>query len=71
MSDLIYFIDWDIITLIGRCVIVTFLFDWMSSLFVRFVLVIPSPIILNCDENTFRFVVLVLMFVVSIMFLIN
>ena len=71
MSDLIYFIDWDIITLIGRCVIVTFLFDWMSSLFVRFVLVIPSPIIFNCDENTFRFIVLVLMFVVSIMFLIN
>jgi len=78
MSDLIYFIDWNIITLSGRCVVVTFKFDWVPLLCIWFVVVvIPSLVVLYCDDymfgdvNIFRFIVLVFMFVVSIMFSID
>jgi len=76
MNDLVYFIDWSIITLNGRCVILTFLFDWMSLLFIEFVFIISSLIILYSDDcmfgdlNIFGFIMLGLMFVVSIIFLI-
>nr|WHM51843.1 NADH dehydrogenase subunit 5 [Cahuallitermes intermedius] len=76
MNDLIYFIDWNIITLNGSSVIMTFLFDWMSLLFMGFVFIISSLVILYSDDymfgdlNIVRFISLVLMFVVSMMFLI-
>jgi len=76
ISDLVYFIDWNIITLNGRSVIMTFLFDWMSLLFMGFVFIISSLVILYSDDymfgdlNIVRFIMLVLMFVVSIIFLI-
>nr|AIY62108.1 NADH dehydrogenase subunit 5 [Microcerotermes biroi] len=76
MSDLIYFIDWNIITLNGSSVIMTFLFDWMSLLFMGFVFIISSLVILYSDDymfgdlNIVRFILLVLMFVISMMFLI-
>nr|YP_009351632.1 NADH dehydrogenase subunit 5 [Cephalotermes rectangularis]AQP30173.1 NADH dehydrogenase subunit 5 [Cephalotermes rectangularis] len=76
MNDLIYFIDWNIITLNGSSVIMTFLFDWMSLLFMGFVFIISSLVILYSDDymfgdlNIVRFIMLVLMFVVSMMFLI-
>jgi len=60
----------------GRSVIMTFLFDWMSLLFMGFVFIISSLAILYSDDymfgdlNIFRFISLVLMSVVSIMFLI-
>nr|AQP28729.1 NADH dehydrogenase subunit 5 [Nasutitermes sp. 2 TB-2017] len=68
--------DWDIITLNGSSVIMTFLFDWMSLLFMGFVFIISSLVILYSDDymsgdlNIVRFILLVLMFVVSMMFLI-
>nr|YP_009350605.1 NADH dehydrogenase subunit 5 [Araujotermes parvellus]AQP27455.1 NADH dehydrogenase subunit 5 [Araujotermes parvellus] len=68
--------DWDIITLNGSSVVMTFLFDWMSLLFVGFVFIISSLVILYSDDymcgdlNIVRFIMLVLMFVVSMMFLI-
>nr|AQP26919.1 NADH dehydrogenase subunit 5 [Microcerotermes sp. SA TB-2017]AQP30592.1 NADH dehydrogenase subunit 5 [Microcerotermes sp. G13-58] len=71
-----YFIDWNIITLNGSSVIMTFLFDWMSLLFMGFVFIISSLVILYSDDymfgdlNIVRFILLVLMFVVSMMFLI-
>jgi len=81
MSGLIYFIDWNIITLSGRCVVVvfvvTFKFHWVPLLGIWFVFAIPSLIVLCFDDymfgdvNIFRFIVLVLMCVVSRMFLIN
>nr|YP_009351619.1 NADH dehydrogenase subunit 5 [Acholotermes chirotus]AQP30160.1 NADH dehydrogenase subunit 5 [Acholotermes chirotus] len=64
------------ITLNGSSVIMTFLFDWISLLFMGFVLIISSLVILYSDDymfgdlNIVRFIVLVLMFVVSMMFLI-
>nr|YP_009350163.1 NADH dehydrogenase subunit 5 [Nasutitermes longirostris]AQP26441.1 NADH dehydrogenase subunit 5 [Nasutitermes longirostris]AQP30017.1 NADH dehydrogenase subunit 5 [Nasutitermes longirostris] len=68
--------DWDIITLNGSSVVMTFLFDWMSLLFMGFVFIISSLVILYSDDymfgdlNIVRFISLVLMFVVSMMFLI-
>jgi NADH-ubiquinone oxidoreductase chain 5 len=76
ISDLVYFVDWNVITLNGRSVVMTFLFDWMSLLFMGFVFIISSLVILYSDDymfgdlNIVRFILLVLMFVVSIMFLI-
>nr|YP_009350332.1 NADH dehydrogenase subunit 5 [Microcerotermes crassus]AQP26830.1 NADH dehydrogenase subunit 5 [Microcerotermes crassus] len=68
--------DWNIITLNGSSVIMTFLFDWMSLLFMGFVFIISSLVILYSDDymfgdlNIVRFILLVLMFVISMMFLI-
>ena len=76
INDLIYFIDWNIITLNGRSITMTFLFDWMSLLFMVFVFVISSLLILYSDDymfgdlNIIWFISLVLIFVVSIIFLI-
>nr|AIY62004.1 NADH dehydrogenase subunit 5 [Orthognathotermes aduncus] len=76
VNDLVYFIDWDIVTLNGSSVIMTFLFDWMSLLFMGFVFIISSLVILYSDDymfgdlNIVRFILLVLMFVISMMFLI-
>jgi NADH-ubiquinone oxidoreductase chain 5 len=76
MNDLVCFIDWSIITLNGECVILTILFDWMSVLFIEFVCINSSLIILCSDDcmfgdlNIYRFIMLGLMFVVSIIFLI-
>ena len=68
---MVYFIDWSIVALNGRSVVMTFLFDWMSLLFMGFVFIISSLVILYSDNyifgdlNIFRFILLVLMFVVS------
>nr|YP_009350280.1 NADH dehydrogenase subunit 5 [Patawatermes nigripunctatus]AQP26730.1 NADH dehydrogenase subunit 5 [Patawatermes nigripunctatus]AQP27442.1 NADH dehydrogenase subunit 5 [Patawatermes nigripunctatus] len=73
---MVYFIDWNIITLNGSSIIMTFLFDWISLLFMGFVLIISALVILYSDDymfgdlNIVRFIMLVLMFVVSMMFLI-
>nr|AQP30475.1 NADH dehydrogenase subunit 5 [Nasutitermes sp. AUS97] len=64
------------VTLNGSSIIMTFLFDWMSLLFMGFVFIISSLVILYSDDymfgdlNIIRFILLVLMFVVSMMFLI-
>jgi NADH-ubiquinone oxidoreductase chain 5 len=74
INDLIYFIDWNIITLNGRSIIMTLLFDWISLLFMGFVFIISSLVIPYSDDymfgdfNIVRFVLLVLMFLVSIIF---
>ena len=76
INNLDYFIDWNIITLNGRSVIMTFLFEWISLLFIGFVFIISSLVILYSvdymfgDLNIVRFILLVFMFIVSIIFLI-
>nr|YP_010826807.1 NADH dehydrogenase subunit 5 [Hodotermes mossambicus]UYX57324.1 NADH dehydrogenase subunit 5 [Hodotermes mossambicus] len=76
MSDLVYFIEWDIVTLNSSSVVMTFLFDWMSLFFLSFVLFISSLVIfysegyMSGDLNIDRFILLVLMFVVSMVLLI-
>nr|WGO58049.1 NADH dehydrogenase subunit 5 [Rhabdoblatta incisa] len=76
MNDLIYFIEWEVVTINSSMIIMTFLFDWMSLTFMSFVLFISSLVILysedymHGDYNINRFIYLVLLFVMSMMFLI-
>nr|YP_009383606.1 NADH dehydrogenase subunit 5 [Zelandoperla fenestrata]ARS43778.1 NADH dehydrogenase subunit 5 [Zelandoperla fenestrata] len=76
MSDLVYFIEWEVLSLNSSAVVMTFLFDWMSLIFMGFVLFIASLVIFYSDEYMAgdlminRFIILVLMFVLSMMFLI-
>nr|AVE15504.1 NADH dehydrogenase subunit 5 [Parablepharis kuhlii asiatica] len=76
VNDLIYFIEWEIIMLNSSCIVMTLLLDWMSLLFMGFVLLISSLVILysedymSGDNKINRFIFLVLMFVLSMIFLI-
>nr|QHD47920.1 NADH dehydrogenase subunit 5 [Suwallia bimaculata] len=76
MHDLVYFIEWEVLTLNSGGVVMTFLLDWMSLVFMGFVLFISSLVIYYSEEymggdiNINRFIGLVLMFVLSMMFLI-
>nr|QBR55114.1 NADH dehydrogenase subunit 5 [Diamphipnopsis sp. SD-2019] len=76
MNDLSYFIEWEVLSINSSSIVMTFLFDWMSLIFMGFVLFISSLVIFYSDEymsgdlNINRFIILVLMFVLSMMFLI-
>nr|YP_010875364.1 NADH dehydrogenase subunit 5 [Pycnoscelus surinamensis]WGW15111.1 NADH dehydrogenase subunit 5 [Pycnoscelus surinamensis] len=76
MNDLVYFIEWEVVSLNSSCIVMTFLFDWMSLIFLGFVFFISSLVILYSDDymhgdyNMNRFIYLVLLFVMSMMFLI-
>nr|QEE94418.1 NADH dehydrogenase subunit 5 [Toxorhynchites sp. CL-2019] len=76
LKDLIYFIEWEIVSLYSISIVMTFLFDWMSLMFMAFVLFISSLVIFYSDDymmmdyNKNRFILLVLMFVLSMMMLI-
>nr|YP_009349942.1 NADH dehydrogenase subunit 5 [Kuwayamaea chinensis]AQM40116.1 NADH dehydrogenase subunit 5 [Kuwayamaea chinensis] len=76
MKDLVIFIEWEIFQINSSGVVMTFLFDWMSLMFMSFVMYISALVIyysaeyMYGDFNINRFVILVLMFVLSMMFLI-
>nr|WGO58179.1 NADH dehydrogenase subunit 5 [Centrocolumna ericea] len=76
MNDLIYFVEWEVIMLNSSSIVMTFLFDWMSLMFMGFVFFISSLVIfysedyMHGDYNLNRFIYLVLLFVMSMMFLI-
>nr|ASY98632.1 NADH dehydrogenase subunit 5 [Iris polystictica] len=76
MNDLSYFIEWELINLNSTSIVMTLLLDWMSLLFMSFVMLISSLVILYSEDymsgdlTMNRFVFLVLMFVLSMMFLI-
>nr|YP_009349773.1 NADH dehydrogenase subunit 5 [Pseudokuzicus pieli]AQM39818.1 NADH dehydrogenase subunit 5 [Pseudokuzicus pieli] len=76
MNDMVVFIEWEIFSLNSSSLVMTFLFDWMSLLFMGFVLFISSLVIFYSEEYMYgdlvidRFILLVLMFVLSMMFLI-
>nr|ASY98615.1 NADH dehydrogenase subunit 5 [Rhombodera valida] len=76
MNDLVYFIEWEVISLNSTSIVMTLLLDWMSLLFMSFVMLISSLVILysedymSGDVTLNRFIFLVLMFVLSMMFLI-
>uniref|UniRef100_UPI0030FE687B NADH dehydrogenase subunit 5 n=1 Tax=Neopanorpa longiprocessa TaxID=757038 RepID=UPI0030FE687B len=76
VMDLVYFIEWELLSLNSSSIVMTFLFDWMSLLFMSFVLLISSLVIfyskeyMSGDLNINRFILLVLMFVLSMMLLI-
>nr|AMP43775.1 NADH dehydrogenase subunit 5 [Rhagio sp. KW-2016] len=74
--DIVYFIEWEVLSINSMSIVMTFLFDWMSLIFMSFVLLISSLVIyyskeyMGGDFNINRFIILVLMFVFSMMLLI-
>ena len=71
-----YFIEWEIFSFNRSRLIITLLFDWISLSFIGLVLFISSIVIfyrtfyINGDKFFIRFILLVYLFVVSIVFLI-
>nr|AND97165.1 NADH dehydrogenase subunit 5 [Theopompa sp. FY-2016a] len=76
LNDLSIFVEWEIVSLNSVVMVMTLLLDWMSLLFMSFVMLISSLVILysedymSGDMTLERFIMLVLMFVLSMMFLI-
>nr|YP_009179016.1 NADH dehydrogenase subunit 5 [Zeugodacus diaphorus]YP_010310503.1 NADH dehydrogenase subunit 5 [Zeugodacus scutellaris]ALJ93695.1 NADH dehydrogenase subunit 5 [Zeugodacus diaphorus]UMY76038.1 NADH dehydrogenase subunit 5 [Zeugodacus scutellaris]WCB98392.1 NADH dehydrogenase subunit 5 [Zeugodacus diaphorus]WCB98444.1 NADH dehydrogenase subunit 5 [Zeugodacus scutellaris] len=76
LNDYTIFLEWEVVSLNSVSIVMTFLFDWMSLLFMSFVLLIASLVIyyskeyMSGDVNINRFIMLVLMFVLSMMLLI-
>nr|ASM41829.1 NADH dehydrogenase subunit 5 [Olenecamptus subobliteratus] len=76
MNDLIIIIEYNLVELNSVSVVMSLLLDWMSLLFMSFVLFISSMVIfysgeyMHGDLNMNRFILLVVMFVLSMMLLI-
>nr|YP_010693094.1 NADH dehydrogenase subunit 5 [Dacus eclipsis]WCB98275.1 NADH dehydrogenase subunit 5 [Dacus eclipsis] len=76
LNDYVIFLEWEVVSLNSTSIVMTFLFDWMSLLFMSFVLLIASLVIyysseyMSGDMTMNRFIMLVLMFVLSMMLLI-
>nr|APC25395.1 NADH dehydrogenase subunit 5 [Aedes albopictus]USG58100.1 NADH dehydrogenase subunit 5 [Aedes albopictus] len=76
LMNLVYFIEWEVVSLHSMSIVMTFLFDWMSLMFMSFVLLISCLVIFYSNQymaedfNINRFILLVLMFVMSMMMLI-
>nr|QTJ29938.1 NADH dehydrogenase subunit 5 [Graphium mullah chungianus] len=76
MEDLIIFLEWEIISFNSMVIVMSILLDWMSLLFMMFVLMISSSVIyysksyMSSELNLNRFIILVLLFVFSMILLI-
>nr|YP_009995539.1 NADH dehydrogenase subunit 5 [Eristalinus quinquestriatus]QNQ07380.1 NADH dehydrogenase subunit 5 [Eristalinus quinquestriatus] len=76
LNELVFFLEWEVVSMNSMSIVMTFLFDWMSLMFMSFVLFISSLVIyyskeyMSSDININRFIMLVLMFVFSMMMLI-
>nr|YP_010701724.1 NADH dehydrogenase subunit 5 [Helophilus pendulus]WCJ53285.1 NADH dehydrogenase subunit 5 [Helophilus pendulus] len=76
LTELTFFLEWEVVSLNSMSIVMTFLFDWMSLMFMSFVLFISSLVIyyskeyMSSDVNINRFIMLVLLFVLSMMMLI-
>nr|YP_009092109.1 NADH dehydrogenase subunit 5 [Anthocharis bambusarum]AGG40677.1 NADH dehydrogenase subunit 5 [Anthocharis bambusarum] len=76
MSNMILFLEWEIISFNSMNIVFSLLLDWMSLLFMMFVSLISSSVIfysksyMSSELNLNRFIILVLMFVFSMMLLI-
>nr|WRO44813.1 NADH dehydrogenase subunit 5 [Micropodabrus oudai] len=76
LNDFCLMIEYEVFNLNSSTVCMSILLDWMSLLFMSFVLLISSMVIyysyeyMHGDLNLNRFIVLVVMFVISMMFLI-
>nr|QRW36235.1 NADH dehydrogenase subunit 5 [Deronectes angusi] len=76
LLDYSVIIEWELLSLNSNSLVMSLLFDWMSLLFMSFVLFISSMVIfysndyMEGDLNINRFIMLVLMFVFSMMLLI-
>uniref|UniRef100_UPI0030010666 NADH dehydrogenase subunit 5 n=1 Tax=Chilo infuscatellus TaxID=236790 RepID=UPI0030010666 len=76
MNNLIIIVEWELISFSSMSVVMSILLDWMSLLFMMFVLMISSVVIfyskvyMSSELNLNRFIMLVLMFVFSMILLI-
>nr|QVT10935.1 NADH dehydrogenase subunit 5 [Ampelophaga rubiginosa] len=76
MNNIVLFFEWEIISFNSISIVISILLDWMSLLFMMFVLMISSVVIyysksyMMSDLNLFRFIILVLLFVFSMILLI-
>nr|WCK12020.1 NADH dehydrogenase subunit 5 [Thelaira macropus] len=76
LNDFVLFIELELMSINSMNIVMTLLFDWMSFIFMSFVLMISSLVIyyskeyMKEDMMINRFIMLVLMFVISMMFLI-
>nr|YP_010411411.1 NADH dehydrogenase subunit 5 [Agrilus sichuanus]URN73057.1 NADH dehydrogenase subunit 5 [Agrilus sichuanus] len=76
VCDLTYFIEFNLFSVNSSSIVMTLLLDWMSLLFMSFVLLISSLVIyysyeyMSGDLNLDRFINLVCLFVLSMMLLI-
>nr|QGX86635.1 NADH dehydrogenase subunit 5 [Lepidapion squamigerum] len=76
IEDFVLMIEYSVINLNSISLVLIFLFDWMSLLFMSFVLFISSMVIfyseeyMSMDLNMNRFILLVVMFVLSMILLI-
>nr|YP_010472504.1 NADH dehydrogenase subunit 5 [Nipponoharpalus discrepans]UVG42128.1 NADH dehydrogenase subunit 5 [Nipponoharpalus discrepans] len=76
LLDLTVFLEWELLNLNSSSIVMGILLDWMSLMFMSFVLYISSMVIfysnqyMEGDLNINRFIILVLMFVFSMMLLI-
>nr|AQM57884.1 NADH dehydrogenase subunit 5 [Dendrolimus kikuchii] len=76
MSNLVIFLEWEIISFNSVNIMMSILLDWMSFLFIMYVLLISSVVIyysksyMSSEMNLSRFIILVLLFVFSMVLLI-
>nr|YP_010947391.1 NADH dehydrogenase subunit 5 [Prismosticta regalis]WGO62407.1 NADH dehydrogenase subunit 5 [Prismosticta regalis] len=76
MNNLILFLEWEIISFNSINIVMSILLDWMSLLFMMFVLLISSVVIyysksyMSSELNLLRFILLVMLFVISMLLLI-
>lgn len=74
--DLVYFCEWEIFSVNRTIIVIVLIFDWISLLFISFVLFISSLVIyyrkdyISADIFINRFIILVLLFVFSIIIII-
>nr|YP_010626149.1 NADH dehydrogenase subunit 5 [Agulla arizonica]WBK02986.1 NADH dehydrogenase subunit 5 [Agulla arizonica] len=75
-NNMVLFIEWEIFFLNSVSIVFLILLDWMSLLFMSFVLFISSMVVLYSedymmgDKNYLRFIYLVLLFIFSMMMMI-
>nr|YP_010389742.1 NADH dehydrogenase subunit 5 [Issikiopteryx taipingensis]UPU95809.1 NADH dehydrogenase subunit 5 [Issikiopteryx taipingensis] len=76
MNNLIFFLEWEVISFNSSMILMSILLDWMSLLFMMFVSLISSVVIyysksyMSSELNLNRFIILVLLFVFSMILLI-
>uniref|UniRef100_UPI0030E40D35 NADH dehydrogenase subunit 5 n=1 Tax=Austruca sindensis TaxID=1316774 RepID=UPI0030E40D35 len=76
LNGVVDVIEWEIISLNSSCICFVMIFDWISTLFMSFVLLISSSVMyysgsyMHGDKNFNRFMYLVLAFVFSMMMMV-
>nr|YP_010883379.1 NADH dehydrogenase subunit 5 [Prophantis octoguttalis]WIK99895.1 NADH dehydrogenase subunit 5 [Prophantis octoguttalis] len=76
MNNMVIFLEWELISFSSMNIVMSILLDWMSLLFMMFVMLISSVVIyysksyMSSEMNLNRFIILVLLFVFSMILLI-